>query len=169
MPLMDVAVADIARWPADAVVAATGPDLCGGGGPSGSVQRRAGPGVREACRMLRETTLPHGLEVGYAVATPAGELPARWVIHTVGPRYSRREDRSGLLRATYRRCLLVADSVGARTVAFPLLSAGGGAWPAGDAIDQAVRGIGEVRCDVEVVTLVTPDAATARLMSAALA
>src|SRR5699024_2479493 len=84
MPLIDVAVADIARWPVDAVVAATGPDLCGGGGPSGSVQRRAGPGVLEACRMLRETTLPHGLEVGYAVATPAGELPARWVIHTVG-------------------------------------------------------------------------------------
>ncbi len=169
MPLIDVARSDLARMPVDAVVAPAGPDLGPGAGPSGAVRRRAGPGVLEACRRLRETTLPHGLEVGHAVATPAGALAARWVIHAVGPRYSRAEDRSALLRATYRRCLLVADSVGARTVAFPLLAAGAGAWPTGDAIDQAVRALGEASCGVEVATLVTDDPSTARLMLAALA
>ncbi|QDQ97776.1 macro domain-containing protein [Tomitella fengzijianii] len=168
MPLIDVAVADVARLTVDAVVVATGPDLRVGAGPSGSVQRRAGPGVQNACRLLRETTFPRGLDVGYAVATPGGDLPAQWVILTVGPRYSRREDRSGVLRDTYRRCLLVAESVGARTLACPLLSSGGGAWPEGDAVDQAVRAIGEARCGVEVVTLVTADPRTARLMMTAL-
>ncbi|GAA4817022.1 macro domain-containing protein [Tomitella cavernea] len=168
MTLIDVAVADAAGMSVDAVVVATGPDLRVGAGPSGAVQRRAGPGMRDACRLLRETTFPHGLEVGYAVATRGGKLPAQWVILTVGPRYSRREDRAGVLRDTYRRCLLVAESVGARTVACPLIASGAGAWPAGDAVDQAVRALGEARCDVDVVTLVTADPGVARLVRSAL-
>lgn len=168
MPLIDVVETDIARMPVDAVVVATRPDLRDVGGPAGAVQRRAGAGMIAACRLLRETTLPHGLDVGYAVVTTGGSLPARWVVHTVGPRYSRREDRSDILRATYRRCLLVAESVGAKTVAFPLLSVGGGAWPLADAIDQAISAIGTAECAVDVVTLVAPDGGSAGALRAAL-
>lgn len=168
MPLIDVMQTDIVEVPADVIVDETRPDLRCGSGPSGAVRRRGGPDLAAACRRLRETTLPHGLEVGCAVATTGGALPARWVIHAVGPRYSQREDRSGTLRATYRRCLIIAESMGAKTVAFPVLSVGAGAWPLPDAVAHAVAAIGEMRCDVELATLVAADAAGAEAVRSAL-
>lgn len=168
MPLIDVTEIDIVEVPADVIVDETRPDLRCGPGPSGSVRRRGGPGLAAACRRLRETTLPHGLEVGCAVATTGGALPARWVVHAVGPRYSQREDRSETLRATYRRCLLIAESMGAKTVAFPLLSVGAGAWPLGDAVAHAVGAIGEMRCEVELATLVAPDGPSVAAVRSAL-
>ncbi|HLS03354.1 MAG TPA: macro domain-containing protein, partial [Actinomycetales bacterium] len=87
---------------------------------------------------LRDTSLPDGLPTGDAVATTAGRLLARWVIHAVGPVYSRSEDRSHLLASAYRRSLEVAVSVGAQTVAFPAISAGVYGWPLEDAARIAI-------------------------------
>ncbi len=125
MPAITVVEGDITTLTVDAIVNAANSRLLGGGGVDGAIHRAGGTGDPEACEVLRNTSLPDGLPVGAAVATTAGKLHAKAVIHTVGPRYSRSEDRSGLLRSAYTRSLAVADSIGARTVAFPLISAGG--------------------------------------------
>jgi O-acetyl-ADP-ribose deacetylase len=91
--------------------------------------------------MLRATTLVDGLPTGSAVATTAGRLPARHVIHTVGPVWSADEDRSALLASAYRQSLRVAQAVGARSVAFPAISAGVYDWPMTDAARIAVSAV----------------------------
>ncbi|GLZ46128.1 macro domain-containing protein [Actinomycetospora sp. NBRC 106375] len=129
---------DITRAEVDAVVNAANSGLLGGGGVDGAIHRAGGPAILEACRELRRTTLPDGLPTGQAVATTAGNLPAQWVIHTVGPVYAQGEDRSHRLASAYRESLRVADEVGARTVAFPAVSAGVYGWPLDDAARIAV-------------------------------
>ena len=129
---------DITTVPVDAIVNAANNGLLGGGGVDGAIHRAGGPAILAECRRLREHQLPDGLPTGEAVATTAGRLPAQWVIHTVGPVYSRSEDRSPLLRSAYTRSLQVADSLGALRVSFPLISAGVYGWPAADAVHQAV-------------------------------
>ncbi|WP_133826353.1 O-acetyl-ADP-ribose deacetylase [Actinomycetospora succinea] len=129
---------DITQAEVDAVVNAANSGLLGGGGVDGAIHRAGGPAILEACRELRRTTLPDGLPTGQAVATTAGDLPAQWVIHTVGPVYAKSEDRSELLASAYRESLRVADELGARTVAFPAVSAGVYGWPLGDAARIAV-------------------------------
>ena len=124
---------DITEQQADAIVNAANSSLLGGGGVDGAIHRRGGPAILAECRELRATRYPDGLPAGQAVATRAGNLPARWVIHTVGPVYSRREDRSAILASCYERSLAVADELGAATVAFPAVSAGIYGWPADDA------------------------------------
>jgi O-acetyl-ADP-ribose deacetylase len=124
---------DITEQDVDAVVNAANSSLLGGGGVDGAIHRRGGPAILAQCRRLRASRLPDGLPAGQAVATTAGDLPARWVIHTVGPVYSATEDRSGLLASCYRECLRVADELGAQTVAFPAVSAGAYGWPLDDA------------------------------------
>lgn len=132
---------DITEQNVDAVVNAANSRLLGGGGVDGAIHRRGGPAVLAACRELRATTLPDGLPTGQAVATTAGDLPARWVIHTVGPVWSASEDRSALLRSCYRRSLRVADELGVATIAFPAVSTGIYGWPLDDgarlALDSA--------------------------------
>jgi O-acetyl-ADP-ribose deacetylase (regulator of RNase III) len=120
---------DITRHPADAIVNAANSSLLGGGGVDGAIHRAGGPEILAACRQLRASVLPDGLPTGAAVATTAGRLPARWVIHTVGPVYHATEDRSALLASAYRESLRVADELGAATVAFPAVSAGAYGWP----------------------------------------
>src|ERR1700746_2846427 len=88
---------DISRERADAIVNAANSSLLGGGGVDGAIHRRGGPAILAQCRELRAGRLRDGRPTGRAVATTAGELPAQWVIHTVGPVYSRHEDRSHLL------------------------------------------------------------------------
>jgi O-acetyl-ADP-ribose deacetylase len=132
---------DITRQQADAIVNAANSSLLGGGGVDGAIHRRGGPEILAACRRLRAEAYPDGLPTGRAVATVAGLLPARWVIHTVGPVYSRSEDRSALLASCYTESLRVAGQVGARTVAFPAVSAGIYGWPADDAARVAVRAV----------------------------
>ncbi|MFC5993250.1 O-acetyl-ADP-ribose deacetylase [Pseudonocardia hispaniensis] len=133
---------DITEQDVDAVVNAANSALLGGGGVDGAIHRRGGPAILAACRELRATRYPDGLPTGQAVATTAGRLPARWVIHTVGPVYAGRQDRSALLASCYRESLRVADELGAATVAFPAVSAGVYGWP----IDDAARiAIGTVR------------------------
>lgn len=132
---------DITAEHVDAVVNAANSSLLGGGGVDGAIHRRGGPAILAACRELRAGPLPDGLPTGQAVATTAGDLPARWVIHTVGPVYSRTDDRTELLRSCYRESLRVADDLGARTVAFPLISAGAYGWPLDEAITVAVQSL----------------------------
>lgn len=113
---------DITRESADAIVNAANSSLLGGGGVDGAIHRRGGPAILADCRKLRAGHYGKGLPTGKAVATTAGDLDARWVIHTVGPRHSHEEDRSELLVSCYRESLRVADELGARTVAFPAVS-----------------------------------------------
>jgi len=129
---------DITRESVDAIVNAANSSLLGGGGVDGAIHRRGGPAILEECRALRAARYGKGLPTGQAVATTAGELDARWVIHTVGPRFTHEEDRSELLASCYRESLRVADELGARRVAFPAVSAGIYGWPMGDAARIAV-------------------------------
>ncbi|MET7725006.1 O-acetyl-ADP-ribose deacetylase [Streptomyces mirabilis] len=148
---------DITRQSADAIVNAANSSLLGGGGVDGAIHRRGGPAILADCRRLRASQYGKGLPTGQAVATTAGELDARWVIHTVGPVFSREEDRSGLLASCYRESLKVADELGARTVAFPAVSAGIYGWPMDDAARIAVETVRTTRTAVEEVTFVLFD------------
>jgi O-acetyl-ADP-ribose deacetylase (regulator of RNase III) len=129
---------DITEQHVDAVVNAANSSLLGGGGVDGAIHRRGGPAILRECRALRASRYGKGLPTGQAVATTAGDLPARWVIHTVGPVYAKTEDRSELLASCYRESLRVADELGAASVAFPAVSAGIYGWPLDDAARIAV-------------------------------
>jgi O-acetyl-ADP-ribose deacetylase len=137
---MDITLAlgDITEQQVDAVVNAANSSLLGGGGVDGAIHRRGGPEILAACKELRAGEHRDGLPPGRAVATTAGRLPARWVIHTVGPVFSRTEDRSAVLESSYRESLRVAEELGAATVAFPAVSAGVYGWPLDDAARIAV-------------------------------
>ncbi|GGO81020.1 O-acetyl-ADP-ribose deacetylase [Nonomuraea cavernae] len=154
-----IVAGDITEQQVDAVVNAANSSLLGGGGVDGAIHRRGGPAILAECRELRASRYGGGLPVGQAVATTAGDLPARWVIHTVGPVHSRAEDRSHLLASCYREALRVADELGAVTVALPAVSAGIYGWPA---LDAARIAVGTVRATPARVaearfTLFTPD------------
>jgi O-acetyl-ADP-ribose deacetylase len=152
-------VGDITAQQADAVVNAANSSLLGGGGVDGAIHRRGGPAILAACRELRASRYPDGLPTGQAVATTAGELPARWVIHTVGPVYSAGEDRSALLASCYAQSLRVADELGAAVVAFPAVSAGIYGWPPEDAARIALSTVSQAACRVAEARFVlfTPD------------
>lgn len=169
---------DITRIRVDAVVNAARSSLLGGGGVDGAIHRAGGPEILQECRELRATRFPDGLRTGQAVATGAGNLPARWVIHTVGPVYGRIynvDDTASaaagrdLLIDCYRNSLAVAGELGARTVAFPLISAGAYGWPREDAIRTALDTLAVTTTDVETATLVLFDADTLRLAESLLA
>ncbi|WP_018333079.1 O-acetyl-ADP-ribose deacetylase [Actinomycetospora chiangmaiensis] len=145
---------DITTQEVDAVVNAANSGLLGGGGVDGAIHRRGGPEILEECKRLRATSLPDGLPTGQAVATTAGKLPAQHVIHTVGPVYAKSKDRSELLASAYRESLRVADELGARTVAFPAISAGVYGWPMDDAARIAVQTVESTRTAVEEVRFV---------------
>jgi O-acetyl-ADP-ribose deacetylase (regulator of RNase III) len=131
--------ADITTLATDAIVNAANSSLLGGGGVDGAIHRAGGPSILEECREIRRTLFPDGMPAGDAVATTAGRLPSRWVIHTVGPVWSARDDRSAVLESAYRRSLEVAGELGAASVAFPAISAGVYGWPADDAARVAVE------------------------------
>jgi O-acetyl-ADP-ribose deacetylase (regulator of RNase III) len=132
---LELAQGDITRMRVDAIVNAANSSLFGGGGVDGAIHKRGGKAILAACRELRNTRYPDGLPAGEAVATTAGKLDARWVIHTVGPIYRRGD--AATLRSCYTESLRVAAELGAQTVAFPLISAGAFGWPADDAILKA--------------------------------
>ncbi|MEU5612674.1 O-acetyl-ADP-ribose deacetylase [Streptomyces sparsogenes] len=148
---------DITEQHADAIVNAANSSLLGGGGVDGAIHRRGGPEILEACRALRASRYGKGLPTGQAVATTAGRLPARWVIHTVGPVWSATEDRSELLASCYRESLRVADELGAKTVAFPAVSTGVYRWPMEDAARIAVETVRVADTGVEEVRFVLFD------------
>jgi O-acetyl-ADP-ribose deacetylase (regulator of RNase III) len=159
-PRLEAVVADITAEEVDAVVNAANASLLGGGGVDGAIHRAAGPELLDACRALG------GCPTGEAKATPAFGLPARWVIHTVGPVW--RGGAAGeaeLLASCYRRSLEVADQLGARSVAFPAISTGVYGYPADQAAAIAVETIRSVAAttSVELVTLVAFDDRTRAL------
>ncbi|WP_223937470.1 O-acetyl-ADP-ribose deacetylase [Arthrobacter sp. StoSoilB5] len=121
---------DITTRDVDAIVNAANSALLGGGGVDGAIHRAAGPELLEACREVRRTKLPDGLPVGAAVVTPGFRLPSRWVIHTVGPNRHAGQTDPELLASCFRESLRAAVEVGARSIAFPALSAGIYGWDA---------------------------------------
>ena len=147
---------DITAQAVDAIVNAANSSLLGGGGVDGAIHRKGGPAILEECRALRADRYPDGLAEGEAVATTAGNLPARWVIHTVGPIWDPREAeaRAATLRSCYARSLEVADELGATTIAFPLISSGAFGWPLEDAVVQALTSLAGAATAVDEARLV---------------
>lgn len=154
MPEVRFVQGDITAQACDAIVNAANSSLLGGGGVDGAIHRKGGPEILAACQEIRQTQYRDGLPTGQAVATAAGDLPARWVIHTVGPVYAKSEDRSALLASAYSESLRVADELGAETVAFPAISAGVYGWPLDDAARIAVRTVGSADTSVREVIFV---------------
>lgn len=163
---IEVVEGDITAQEVDAVVNAANNRMRGGGGVDGAIHRAGGPAVLEDC--IRR--FPDGLDTGRAGWTTAGDLPARWVIHVVGPnRRAGQTDRS-LLLSCYTGAISVADSLGARSIAFPLISAGVYGWPKDDAAAAAVEALREAApgSTLQEARLVAFDAATAQLLRGAL-
>jgi O-acetyl-ADP-ribose deacetylase (regulator of RNase III) len=154
---------DITQQEVDAVVNAANNAMRGGGGVDGAIHRAGGPEVLEDC--VRR--FPDGLATGDAGWTTAGRLPARWVIHVVGPVHGRGTREQ--LTSCYRRALAVADELGARTVAFPLVSAGIYGWPKDDAVDAALEVLTSARSEVSEARIVAFDRATYDLVAERLA
>jgi O-acetyl-ADP-ribose deacetylase len=154
---------DITAEEVDAIVNAANTSLLGGGGVDGAIHRAAGPELLDACRPLG------GCRTGDAKATPGFRLPARWVIHTVGPVWrGGHAGEADLLASCYRRSLEVADEIGAASVAFPAISTGVYGYPAEEAATVAVDTIRATPTSVELVRLVAFDEATLSLYRRAL-
>lgn len=151
---IDIQQGDITTVAADAIVNAANTSLLGGGGVDGAIHSAGGPAILAATQHLRDTSLPAGLPTGDAVATTAGDLPARWVIHTVGPVYSASTDRRHQLVSAYQRSLEVADELGATSVAFPTISAGVYGWPHEDAVAAGVETVKAMADQVSVSTVI---------------
>ena len=132
--------------------------LMGGGGVDGAIHRAGGRAILEECKLLRAERYPKGLPTGQAVATTAGNLPARWVIHTVGPVYSSSEEDPQLLASCHREALRVAEELGARSVAFPAISTGVYGYPLELAAPVAVAAVREAPASIEEVRFVLFDA-----------
>ncbi len=137
-------IGDLTAAHVDAVVNAANSSLLGGGGVDGAIHRKGGPEILAACRAIRATQWPDGLPTGEAVITTAGRLPARWVIHTVGPVYSRKPDVPARLAACHVNSLALARDHGARTVAFPAISTGVYRYPLDEAAPIAIGAVRDV-------------------------
>lgn len=154
MPKIVLVRGDITEQRVDAIVNAANPSLMGGGGVDGAIHRRGGPAILAECREIRRTSFPEGLPTGKAVPTTAGNLPARWVIHTVGPIYSGSPEDPKLLASCYTESLKVADELGAATVAFPAISTGAYGYPPELAAAVAVSAVRDTDTRVEEVRFV---------------
>jgi O-acetyl-ADP-ribose deacetylase (regulator of RNase III) len=160
---------DITTQKVDVIVNAANSSLLGGGGVDGAIHRAGGPAILSACRALRAGSLGGGLPTGAAVATTAGDLPARWVVHTVGPVYSADTDRSDLLASAYAESMRVAGELGARSVAFPAISTGAYRWPLDSAARIAVAAVRQSPAPVAEVRFVLFGPAAYDAFAAALA
>jgi O-acetyl-ADP-ribose deacetylase (regulator of RNase III) len=154
MALVSLIEGDITRQNVDAIVNAANSSLLGGGGVDGAIHRAGGPSILAECEAIRKTTYPDGLPTGLAVTTTAGDLPARWVIHTVGPVYSQHDDPPRALRSCYVESLRVADGLGARSIAFPAISCGVYGYPLDEAAAIALDAVTTATTDVEDVRFV---------------
>src|SRR6058998_191559 len=157
MARIELVRGDITDERVDAVVNAANSSLLGGGGVDGAIHRKGGSAILKECREIRRTAHPEGLPTGKAVATSAGNLPARWVIHTVGPVFSKSEDRSHLLASCHTESLRLADELGASTVAFPAISTGVYGYPLELAAPTAVSAVRGADTRVEEVRFVLFD------------
>ena len=168
MPNITLVEGDITGQDVDAIVNAANSSLLGGGGVDGAIHRAGGPTIVTACRKIRAERFPDGLPTGLAVATPAGNLAARWVIHTVGPVWSENEDRSELLASCHTESLRVADELGAKTVAFPAISTGVYGYPIDSAAEVAISSVRATTTDVAEVRFVLFGASAYEAFAAAL-
>jgi O-acetyl-ADP-ribose deacetylase (regulator of RNase III) len=168
MPAVTLSLGDLTLEEVDAIVNAANSGLMGGGGVDGTIHRRGGPAILAACKEIRHTRFPDGLPTGEAVATTGGKLRARWVIHTVGPRYHEHEDPAPLLARCHTSALRVADEVGARSVAFPAISTGVYGYPVVDAAPVAVGAVLGATTGVEEVRFVLFDPRAYEAFTAAL-
>jgi O-acetyl-ADP-ribose deacetylase len=159
---------DITMFPADAIVNAANSGLLGGGGVDGAIHRAGGPSILAECRRIRTDRLPEGLPTGQAVATTAGNLPARWVIHTVGPVYSGSPTDAELLASAYRTSIALARELGARSLAFPAISTGVYGYPVELAAPIALAEASSAD-DLEVTFVLFSAAALATFQAAAVA
>ena len=146
MAPIEIVQGDITQENVDAIVNAANSAMRGGGGVDGAIHGAGGPAILEDC----VKRFPNGLATGDAGYTTAGALPSRWVIHTVGPNFVAGQTDPALLASCYRRSLQIADELGAKSVAFPLISAGIFGWPLQDAADIAVTTLSEAKPEVEV-------------------
>jgi O-acetyl-ADP-ribose deacetylase len=160
---------DITEEDVDAIVNAANSSLLGGGGVDGAIHRRGGPAILEECRRVRAERHPDGLPTGQAVATTAGDLTARWVIHTVGPVYTAVETPAELLASCHTEALRVADELRARSVAFPAISTGVFGYPVEEAAPVAVAAVRGAETRVELVRFVLFGDDAYRVFAAALA
>jgi O-acetyl-ADP-ribose deacetylase (regulator of RNase III) len=137
-----VKVGDITKESVDAIVNAANGTLLGGGGVDGAIHRAGGREILDACKEIRRVSHPDGLPTGEAVITTAGKLPAKYVIHTVGPVYGRGgAERAELLAACYRNSLALAITQGLATIAFPAISTGIYGYPQNEAARVASSAI----------------------------
>ena len=164
MPEPVAVLGDLTTQGVDALVNAANSAMRGGGGVDGAIHRGGGPAVLQDCI----ARFPDGLPTGDAGWTTAGDLPARWIIHTVGPNHRAGQRDRALLLSCYRRSLEVADELGARSVAFPLISAGIYGWPKDDAIAAAIEAIRASDTAVREVRLVALDESTGERIGSAL-
>ena len=160
---------DITDQRVDAIVNAANSSLLGGGGVDGAIHRRGGPDILAECKRVRAERWPEGLPTGRATATAAGRLPAKWVIHTVGPVHSKSEDRSHLLASCHLEALKAADELGAKTVAFPAISTGIYGYPIELAAPVAINAVKAADTRVEEVRFVLFDDESYRAFERALA
>ncbi|HOW50418.1 MAG TPA: O-acetyl-ADP-ribose deacetylase [bacterium] len=144
-PQIDIITGDITTLTVDAIVNAANSTLLGGGGVDGAIHRAGGPAILEACKKIRREQYPDGLPTGEAVATAAGKLPAKWVIHTVGPVWRGGEmNEDELLYNAYANSYRTAAEIGARSIAFPAISTGVYGFPKERAAGIVGRFIDEV-------------------------
>ncbi len=151
---LEVVQGDITAQDVDAVVNAANRAMRGGGGVDGAIHRAGGPELLEDCRLR----FPQGLETGQAGWTTAGRMPAKWVIHVVGPNHNRGERDRALLTSCYANALTVAHELGATSIAFSLISAGSYGWPFDDAVAAAIDTLRSTPTQVASAHLVAYDA-----------
>ncbi len=138
---IEIVPGDLTTMAVDAIVNAANSTLLGGGGVDGAIHAAAGPQLLEECRRVRKTQWPQGLPVGEAVVTGGHGLPARWVVHTVGPNRHRGQTDPALLASCFRASLVRAAEVGATSVAFPAVSAGVYGWDVAEVARVAVAAV----------------------------
>lgn len=147
-----VTVGDITRQEVAALVNAANSSLLGGGGVDGAIHRAGGPAILEECREIRRTQHPAGLPTGEAVLTTGGNLPARYVVHTVGPVYGQHNGREAqLLASCYKNSLRLAAGHSLASIAFPAISTGVFGYPLSEAAAVSSHAIEEFLADDEIV------------------
>jgi O-acetyl-ADP-ribose deacetylase len=154
MTAVEIVEGDITSEETDAIVNAANSSLLGGGGVDGAIHRASGPTLLAECRRIRTERYPEGLPTGHAVATRGGALRAHWVIHTVGPVYGSSSNPAVELTACHVASLVVADEIGAKSIAFPAISTGAYGYPLDEAARVALNAVRSARTSVERVRFV---------------